>query len=257
MKNIKLLLLLITFSLLPAALFSAFDDIAPGVRPAAMGGAFTALSDDANAIYYNPAGLYRLQNNELIASYGKLYWGLTDGSNISNSDILYVNPFGKFGTVGLGIYSLALTGLYTEKIILFSYGMRIIPKVGVGITMKSLSHVYGSDEYTENAIDDTGNASGQPDEVFSAGKSKSKLSSDIGIFYRPESRYNLGVVVQNINSPDVGLVESDKVEKTVRAGFSYSPRTSNLSLEVISKANDTDFIAGFERFFMKKELLIY
>src|SRR3989339_99093 len=251
MRYIKLLLL-ITLNFLPAFSYAAFDDISPGVRPSSIGGAFTALSDDANAIFYNPAGLYRLKNNELTASYGKFYWGLTDGSNIANSDILYVNPFGKYGAVGMGIYSLSLDSLYSERIIMFSYGLRIVPKLGFGATMKSLTHVFGSDEYTENAIDDTGNALGMTDDVFAAGKSKSKLSSDIGLFYRPESRYNLGFVIQNINSPSVGLIETDTVEKTLRAGFSYSPRTSNLVLEMISKINNTDFIAGFEKYFSKR-----
>ena len=32
-----------------------------GVRPLGMGGAFTAIADDNNAIFYNPAGLNRLE----------------------------------------------------------------------------------------------------------------------------------------------------------------------------------------------------
>lgn len=33
-----------------------------GVRPLGMGGAFTAVADDENALFYNPAGLNRLEN---------------------------------------------------------------------------------------------------------------------------------------------------------------------------------------------------
>lgn len=33
-----------------------------GARPAALGGAFTALADDQNALFYNPAGLARLDS---------------------------------------------------------------------------------------------------------------------------------------------------------------------------------------------------
>ena len=32
-----------------------------GVRPMGMGGAFVALSDDANALFYNPAGLANIK----------------------------------------------------------------------------------------------------------------------------------------------------------------------------------------------------
>jgi hypothetical protein len=36
-----------------------------GVRPLGMGGAFTALSDDANALFYNPAGLANIKENRV------------------------------------------------------------------------------------------------------------------------------------------------------------------------------------------------
>ena len=32
-----------------------------GVRPLGMGGAFTAVADDENALFYNPAGLARVR----------------------------------------------------------------------------------------------------------------------------------------------------------------------------------------------------
>jgi hypothetical protein len=36
-----------------------------GVRPLGMGGAFTALADDENALYYNPAGLTAIDGLDL------------------------------------------------------------------------------------------------------------------------------------------------------------------------------------------------
>ncbi|MDH3215583.1 MAG: outer membrane protein transport protein [Candidatus Krumholzibacteria bacterium] len=40
-----------------------------GARPAALGGAYTALSDDVNALIYNPAGLAGVRSNELAVGF--------------------------------------------------------------------------------------------------------------------------------------------------------------------------------------------
>ncbi|NNG26639.1 MAG: hypothetical protein HKM87_03885, partial [Ignavibacteriaceae bacterium] len=37
----------------------AFTDVGYGVRPMGMGGAFTAVADDPNAAYWNPAGMIK------------------------------------------------------------------------------------------------------------------------------------------------------------------------------------------------------
>ena len=44
-----------------------------GARPVGLGGAFTAVADDAHAIYWNPAGLPLLQRTELTGTYGDLF----------------------------------------------------------------------------------------------------------------------------------------------------------------------------------------
>ena len=49
-----------------------------GVRPLGMGGAFTGLSDDENAVFYNPAGLAYLDHHTRFGSLYESYFGLTD-----------------------------------------------------------------------------------------------------------------------------------------------------------------------------------
>ena len=44
-----------------------FLKIGAGARPTAMGDAFTAIADDVNATYFNPAGLAQLKTAELTA----------------------------------------------------------------------------------------------------------------------------------------------------------------------------------------------
>ena len=79
---------------------AAFLGIDIGARAGAMGGAFVAVSDDLTAIYWNPAGISRLQkwqvafmHAELIAD-TKFDWGAM------------LIPLNRLGTLGLSITSL-------------------------------------------------------------------------------------------------------------------------------------------------------
>ena len=65
-----LALLFVFFSLFSTLLFSPvhaqtplpFDELGAGPRAAAMGQAFTAVSNDSSAAYYNPAGLTQIRS---------------------------------------------------------------------------------------------------------------------------------------------------------------------------------------------------
>lgn len=56
-----------------AAETASFLNIGVGARGLGMGGAYTALADDANAIYWNPAGLSNLRKREFTASHAEMF----------------------------------------------------------------------------------------------------------------------------------------------------------------------------------------
>ena len=105
-----LILLLVLFpvfcSLLPISCFLSpdvyanFEDNGVGARWIGMNNAGTALSDDVFALHYNPSGLAGIYWKELGLDYAKLFWGLDDGSGLSNGFIGYVNGFKDWGTFG-------------------------------------------------------------------------------------------------------------------------------------------------------------
>lgn len=70
------------------------DNIGGGVRAAAMGSAFVAVSDDSSAIYWNPAGLSNLRQSELSLQHSSWF-------GTGRESLLYGIPIPKVGGVGL------------------------------------------------------------------------------------------------------------------------------------------------------------
>src|SRR5262249_34097773 len=68
-----------------------------GARPMAMGGAFTAVADDVNAIFWNPAGISLYRSNQVTFEYSPLVVGG------SISQIGYSQPLYAAGNFGVGI----------------------------------------------------------------------------------------------------------------------------------------------------------
>jgi hypothetical protein len=75
MRRLLLLILLLLAAASRAAETAPFLDIGVGARALAMGGAGTALSGDANSVYWNPAGLAGLERREASASHAELPQG--------------------------------------------------------------------------------------------------------------------------------------------------------------------------------------
>lgn len=79
---------------------AAFLKIEPGARAVGLGGAFTAVCDDATSIYWNPAGITTIKNKEVTFMHNE--WLL----DIKYEFLSYVQKLGKTRGFGVGITEL-------------------------------------------------------------------------------------------------------------------------------------------------------
>ena len=156
-------------------------------RAVALGGAYTALADDANALLYNPGGLGLLNGHEatfmhnqyvdeLTKEYGGLAYDLGNwGGAGLNVNYLSFNRIAKTrydlpdGT-GLGEFGLS------DLAVSMGYGYRVMENLGVGLSYK----------YLREVIDNL-SASGH--------------AADLGVLFRPFQALTLGFSAQNLGPP--------------------------------------------------------
>ena len=101
MKKI-ILIFLISFGCLFAqskvgSTAAPFLNVAIGARPISMGGAFSATANDVSALYWNPAGISRIQGSEALFSYSN--WFADINYNWSGAAL----NLGGMGTLGLSV----------------------------------------------------------------------------------------------------------------------------------------------------------
>lgn len=258
--------------LVTVSLHASFETTGIGARATGLSNAFTGDADDVYAIYYNPAGLVQVELPEFSSYYGKLHTGLSDGSNIGNNFFAYAHPLNigrKFsagdsnlssnlknnnyiGTVGIGYQEFKLDSLYKETSITLSYARIFMPKVYVGLSVKSLRVSYGSDMYTQNAISLSGRSRGGIDPLFDSGRSKRALSYDLGVLYRLNEEIKIGLLLANLNQPDISLKSTgDKVNLCSKLGvsgnFSFGKVNVDLAREKrVGGSTDTNLLVGYE-----------
>ena len=237
---------------------AAFLDTGFGARPTGMGGAFTAIADDSNAPLYNPAGLVQVQWNELSAMYSRLFSGLTlysgnqttgnDTVHLDQSFLSYVSKPSAFGSFGLSWTNFNTTDLYREDTVTLSYAHYlgdVIPvldnTVSIGGNLKYLRRGFSLDATTAN------------DPVFSSGDTRSAMTGDVGLLWKPEEGayegWRLGLTAQNINPPNVGFQDKEVVPLEWRLGAAYQSRQRPWlvpALDLTRSAGVTGIYGGIE-----------
>lgn len=236
--TVLLLLFLITHhtSHITRCYSGAFDRISIGARPIGMGGAFTAVCDDGNAAYWNPAGLGKIKTTQLNATHQDLF-----GLGLINYDFVgYIRPRIGKGTVGFGLIKFGTTSDvefidYSENTYIFSYGVPLPAKLFAGANLK-----YYYVNYDEKA---TG------------------YGVDVGIMREyMGGRLTVAGVCQDINRPVIrwGTGAKDNLPINLRLGAAYKPAEPLTVAVDIDKLNRTEhrenseIHVGSELWFYKK-----
>ena len=201
----QLYILLISFFLINVsnAQFE-FTDI--GARAVGMNGAFTSISDNSLAIFYNPSGLGQMKYREFSVFYSPAPFGLTE---LSTSALTYAEPF-KFGTLGIGIKNYGFD-LYHEIGISLSYGGNYKKKMFYGLNLNY---------YNLKIKDD-----------YNAGNSASSVAVDAGLMAYITKYLRWGFFGKNISGSTIGI-SKEKIAQVYRTGFSFAPKENlNFVLE--------------------------
>lgn len=256
MKTPRLKMIFI-LSFLSSPLF-AFDEFPVGSRPAGMGEAFTAVADDVHSLYYNPAGLASLYRPEVTAYYARPFPGLSDQTKTAQTFVGAAMPIpkdGRWGGLGVGYQEFRVDSLFKERTVTLAYGRSLFSdRLALGFGLKELDRIFGHTDDTENAFSgtDPGNRTFSEDPVFQNGHQKSALGIDVGALYALVPRVRLGMSLENVNRPDLGLSQADSLPMVTRVGAVYDKTYIKLSGEVSQRTSlagqsDTRLHLGGER----------
>ena len=187
-----------------------------GVRPISMGKAFVAVADDANAGYWNPAGLAILNTAQLSAMYSNpMNYALIGGAGVKDIGYHTVSlayPT-RFGSVGLNMAYLNVGDIYVvedasgptgdtfsdkELGVIVSYAKSVMTdRVYLGANLKTIRQ-----------------------QVWDA--KGSSMGLDLGALYTPLYNLTLGLMLQDLIKPRIKLMETtDSIPRNVKLGVAY------------------------------------
>lgn len=189
-----------------------------GARPLAMGGAFTGLADDANATYWNPAGLVQLKSPT-----GTLMHTTTNRDVINYQDFLaYAAPISSFGAFGFSWIKDNLAIIDSERLLIDSenwywgsLAYRINSKTSIGVNLKQISN-------------------SQPGW-------KTDFGIDFGVLHKIDAKWTVGLLIQDANKPVISGPDGDKViwTRNWRPGFSFRPDGKSVATAEVYEALDS------------------
>lgn len=226
--------------------------IVPHARSAGMGQAYTAMSDDTGALFYNIAGIGHLKYMELQASHHE--W-LAD---TRQSALGFAWPMGK-GTIGLGVQYFD-EGSIDETIL----NEGIPEPTGETLTSSDFSFQLGYGVELSRILPGLAfGLGGKFIQTDLAGNTASAIAGDIGLSFKTESGFMVGLSASQFGSKIKFDDEEEKLPFTLRAGLAKrigDAKTSDSEFNLVADAikqidNDVKFNLGGEALFLKRMIV--
>lgn len=208
---------------------AGFLKLGAGARAAGMGDAFSGIADDATSIYWNPAGMNKVET--MSGTFMHAVWF----ESLAYDFISYVHPVKDTGVFGGSIQYLAYgsltrtdaTGLElgtfspNDMAITFSYA-RVISNIPFGVSIKSI---------TSKIVN-----------------SASAIALDLGGMYKINEKINTGLVIQNVGTGMKFESDTEPLPMNIKLAGSYMIQGNWLAgLDInIPTGSDLFFALGTE-----------
>lgn len=235
---------------------AAFVDTYWGVRALGMGGAYTAVGNDANAPLYNISGIAFASQQEITLMGSRLFTGI-DSVEIAANYAGYVYPISpEWGAVSFAWSSTSVPGLRREDTFNFGYARTLndvlkidssFVEIAGGVNLKYLMQETKFDE-----------------EDGDLKNSKGAMTADIGVMAVFSNGIGIGYSSKYLLPADIGYLEKDEVKNVNVLGLSYYndllPYVKipyfTIAMDAVFRNNETTLKLGAESYLLNKRLAV-
>ncbi|PID79613.1 hypothetical protein CSA17_03330 [bacterium DOLJORAL78_65_58] len=234
LKRITIICILAALGLSAGSALAAFEDVAVSPRARGMGETGVAVPDGPYATYLNTAQLGDLTRNHLVASYVQPF-------SLSFADYYHLGvavPLGRDkGGFGFSFSQFQVehqdVDLLDETQLSLGYGRTLYSDVHSSIALGAALSMYHL-KFGETITGlDPGN--------------DSALGLDVGLLATVHKRTRVGVMVKNINNPQIGIDQEELAHRIV-GGVSYEPYAGVITTFEIDNelGQDVQYHGGIE-----------
>jgi len=192
-----------------------FLKIGIGAKPLATGGALGVTSRDANALYFNPAGIMGVDGLEILSTYGLWLQGTYYGYIGAVKAIPGLNSSLGVSAMYLGVEDMPgydNTGVETASYNASDMGIGVtyamnLGNLSLGVTGKWIDEMI--ETYEEKVLD-----------------------MDLGVMYRMNMGMVFGFSVQNLLQSQMKFIsESYPLSRSLRAGIAYRVNMGSIGID--------------------------